>query len=229
MTGTKVVCAEGDCGSCTIFLGRPAGDKIDYRTACSCIQFLHQLDCTHIVTVEGLKYGDQLNPIQEAMVTCQGSQCGFCTPGFIVSMYAMFEAAAGPLRRADRCRRRAWGIFADARDMNRFSRGNSVESSQVRPLTQLYSDETMFAELRDRTGDSVRVEDGAKSFFKPATIEEACQFRRDNPGCTIISGGTDIGVQINKSICNPKVFLSLSGLTELRQIRVQDGAIIAGT
>src|SRR6267154_2201333 len=75
LVGTKVVCAEGDCGSCTIFLGRGENGKIIYRTACSCIQFLCQLDCTHIVTVEGLKYDGQLNPVQEAMVACQGSQC----------------------------------------------------------------------------------------------------------------------------------------------------------
>ncbi len=229
LTGTKVVCAEGDCGSCTVFLGRPGDDKIEYQTACSCIQFLCQLDCTHIVTIEGLKYEGQLNPIQNAMVTCQGSQCGFCTPGFVVAMYAMFEQPRGQYVAPSDVQKACVGNLCRCTGYEAILRaGNSVESSQVRPLTQLYSDETMFAELRDRTGDSVRVEDGAKSFLKPATIEEACQFRRDNPDCTIISGGTDIGVQINKSIRNPKVFLSLSGLTELRQIRVQDGAIIAG-
>ena len=91
LIGTKVVCAEGDCGSCSVFVGKPDGDRIVYKAVCSCIQFLYQLDCTHIVTVEGLKYDGQLNPIQEAMVTCQGSQCGFCTPGFIVSMCGMLE------------------------------------------------------------------------------------------------------------------------------------------
>src|SRR5437762_11346625 len=101
LTGTKVVCAEGDCGSCSIFLGRLSGDRkrIEYATVCSCIQFLYQLDCTHIVTVEGLKYDGVLNPVQEAMVRCQGSQCGFCTPGFIVAMCAMFATPRG--RRAD--------------------------------------------------------------------------------------------------------------------------------
>src|SRR5437868_1352185 len=91
LIGTKVVCAEGDCGSCSIFLGRPDGKQIAYKTVFSCIQFLYQLDCTHVVTIEGLKYDGQLNPVQEAMVKCQGSQCGFCTPGLVVSMCAMFE------------------------------------------------------------------------------------------------------------------------------------------
>src|SRR5690349_16086129 len=91
LIGTKVVCAEGDCGSCTVFVGRMQGDQLVYRTVTSCIQFLYQLDCTHIVTIEGLKYDGRLNPVQEAMVKCQGSQCGFCTPGIVVSMCAMFE------------------------------------------------------------------------------------------------------------------------------------------
>src|SRR5438552_12412026 len=91
LIGTKVVCAEGDCGSCTVFVGRFIQDRLQYKTVCSCIQFLYQLDCTHVVTIEGLKYDGMLNPVQEAMVKCQGSQCGFCTPGFVVSMCAMFE------------------------------------------------------------------------------------------------------------------------------------------
>src|SRR6476646_8601842 len=91
LIGTKVVCAEGDCGSCSVFLGRADRNRIAYKTVCSCIQFLYQLDCTHIVTIEGLKYDGKLNPVQEAMLKCQGSQCGFCTPGFVVSMCAMLE------------------------------------------------------------------------------------------------------------------------------------------
>ena len=96
LTGTKVVCAEGDCGSCIVFIGRPEKDQIAYRTAFSCIQFLYQLDCAHIVTVEGLKYEGQLNPVQESMVTCQGSQCGFCTPGFIVAAKALLDENLNP-------------------------------------------------------------------------------------------------------------------------------------
>src|SRR3954452_16129329 len=96
LIGTKVVCAEGDCGSCSVFLGKPRADRITYKTVCSCIQFLYQLDCTHIVTIEGLKYDGKLNPVQQALVQFQGTQCGFCTPGFVVSMCA--ELANRPSR-----------------------------------------------------------------------------------------------------------------------------------
>src|SRR3954462_5099335 len=78
LTGTKVVCAEGDCGSCSVLLGNVTSDgTIIYRAVTSCIQMLYQLDATHVVTIEGLKYDTKLNPVQEAMVKCQGTQCGF--------------------------------------------------------------------------------------------------------------------------------------------------------
>jgi len=182
LIGTKVVCAEGDCGSCTIFLGRPGTDGVQYRTACSCIQFLYQLDCTHIVTVEGLKYDGKLNPIQEAMVTCQGSQCGFCTPGFIVSMQAMFEdrtiakASTTDVQKAcvgNLCRCTGYEAIMYA--------GSSVEPTQVRRLSQLYSDQAINSELKAHTSESVAVRDGNKSFCKPSTIAEACAFRRITP------------------------------------------------
>ncbi|MGC4003273.1 MAG: 2Fe-2S iron-sulfur cluster-binding protein [Pirellulales bacterium] len=94
--GTKIVCAEGDCGSCTTLLGLPEGETIRYRPVCSCIQYLFQLDCAHIVTVEGLSYDGRLNPLQESMVRCQGSQCGFCTPGFVVSMCSLLDRETVP-------------------------------------------------------------------------------------------------------------------------------------
>ncbi len=89
LTGTKIVCAEGDCGSCTVLLGKPDKYSIRYQPICSCIQYLAQLDGTHIITIEGLHYDGALNPIQQSMIDCQGSQCGFCTPGFC--HIAMFD------------------------------------------------------------------------------------------------------------------------------------------
>lgn len=116
-TGTKVVCEEGDCGACSVvlgtiapedvFKGSPGGDTgsalasaISYCPINSCIQFMYQLDCTHIITIEGLKIDGQLNPVQNAMVDCHGSQCGYCTPGFVVAMCAMFDSKS-PLSEQD--------------------------------------------------------------------------------------------------------------------------------
>src|SRR4030095_8080074 len=90
-TGTKIVCEEGDCGACTVLVGRVESGNIAYKPINSCIQFMYQLDCTHIVTVEGLRADDELNAVQESMIKCHGAQCGYCTPGFVVAMCAMFE------------------------------------------------------------------------------------------------------------------------------------------
>src|SRR5271170_3181737 len=96
LTGTKVVCAEGDCGACAVLVGRvsPQGDCIQYASVNSCIQMMFQLDATHVVTIEGLKHGDELNPIQKAMVICHGAQCGYCTPGFVVSLCDLMQKSA---------------------------------------------------------------------------------------------------------------------------------------
>jgi xanthine dehydrogenase small subunit len=88
--GTKVVCAEGDCGACSVIIGRldgskdSSGQKLDYVPVNSCIQYLYQLDCSHLITVEGLKVEGQLNPVQQSMVDHNGAQCGYCTPGFVL-------------------------------------------------------------------------------------------------------------------------------------------------
>jgi xanthine dehydrogenase small subunit len=163
------------------------------------------------------------------MVTCQGSQCGFCTPGFIVSLCAMFEERQRTAAKPTDVQVACVGNLCRCTGYESIMRaGSSVEASQVRPLSELYSDARIPSDLRAHQRESVVVSDGAKSFCKPATIEEACRFRRDNPGCTIISGGTDIGVQLNKCLRDPKVFLALSGLDELRKVRVEHGAIVAG-
>src|SRR5438105_3772289 len=91
LVGTKVVCAEGDCGACTVLIGRPDGNRLRYETADSCIQFLYQLDCKHVVTVEGLQRDGMLHPVQQALVEHHGSQCGYCTPGFVMALAGIFE------------------------------------------------------------------------------------------------------------------------------------------
>jgi xanthine dehydrogenase small subunit len=101
LTGTKIVCSEGDCGSCTVLVGRPDGKQLRYRPIDSCIRWMFQLDGGHVVTVEGLSgkaesrradhlsENGNLTSVQRAMVECHGSQCGFCTPGFVMAMRRM--------------------------------------------------------------------------------------------------------------------------------------------
>jgi len=90
-TGTKEGCAEGGCGACTIVLGELKNQKLIYKSINSCISFLPIINGKHLILIENLTSNNKLHPIQEAMVKFHGSQCGFCTPGFVMSLFAMYK------------------------------------------------------------------------------------------------------------------------------------------
>ena len=99
LSGTKEGCGEGDCGACTVAVGRIVGGRLVYQPVNSCIQFLGMLDGAELVTVEDLATDGKLHPVQLAMVDFHGSQCGFCTPGFIMSLFTLYHAADVPATR----------------------------------------------------------------------------------------------------------------------------------
>jgi xanthine dehydrogenase small subunit len=220
--GTKVVCAEGDCGSCSVLLGRREEASFKYSAITSCIAFLYQLDGAHIVTVEGLAPRSELNPVQEAMVRCQGTQCGFCTPGFVVAMCAMFESEARV--DADALRYGLTGNLCRCTGYESIVRaGLEVDAKSLRKLEEIYPSAAMQIEE-----DDVLIDAGGKKFYRPTTIDQAVRFKAENPTCVPIAGGTDLGVQINKGIRNPDCVLCLGGIRALREIVLSDGVIEIG-
>jgi len=218
-TGTKTVCEEGDCGACTVLTRRSA--DVDYRPVNSCILNLAQLDGSSIVTVEGLRASAPpretvLHPVQTAMVQCHGAQCGYCTPGFVVAMAGMFES----------CDRVTEKQVRDGLT------GNLCRCTGYEPIIKaaLAVDGSASPKMRDRyptlpdADDSVTV----GNFAAPATLDEAIAFKRDHPGCTIVQGGTDVGVWVNKRNYAAPAMLSLSKIASLNEIREEDSAIVVG-
>ena len=121
LRGTKEGCAEGDCGACTVLVGRRSGGGLVYEPVNACIRLLPSVDLTHVVTVEHLAGADgALHPVQRAMVECHGSQCGFCTPGFVMSLYALWMRSPDPSE--ERSRRRCKATSAAAPATRRSSR-----------------------------------------------------------------------------------------------------------
>ncbi len=160
LVGTKIGCAEGDCGACSVLVGRPDGDGLSYRPVTSCLLALHQLDGSHVVTVEGLGSRGP-TPVQEAMVGHHASQCGFCTPGFVVALSAIFEEGLSPddeaLKRAltgNLCRCTGYLPILAA--------GRSVDRARVRPLSDLYPPGPIVEDFAALGGESILIEAGPR-------------------------------------------------------------------
>ncbi|HEY9686503.1 MAG TPA: FAD binding domain-containing protein [Coleofasciculaceae cyanobacterium] len=227
-TGTKVVCAEGDCGACTVLLGRLEGDSLVYQPVNSCIQYLYQLDCTHVITIEGLTEGGKLNPVQEAMVTCHGAQCGYCTPGMVVAMsgYFMTRQDSQPVESQEirdaltgnLCRCTGYEAILKA--------GCAVEPSEMPAFQQMYPQKGMIRAFRQHQAESVRLEAEGRVFYKPVSVEDAVRFKHEHPETTLISGGTDVSVFCNKRNFEPAILMSIANLPGLDTIE-RDGDTLA--
>jgi xanthine dehydrogenase small subunit len=211
LIGTKIVCAEGDCGSCAVLIGRPDGNLIRYSAVTSCIHILFQLDAAHVVTVEGLRDGRALNPIQQAMVSCQATQCGFCTPGFVIAMQDLMDDG-GPID-AGKVRRALTGNLCRCTGYDSIIRAAlATDRGALKSIDELYPPGEILS----------------RQFYKPSTIAQAAQFRIDHPNCSVIAGATDLGVLYNKRAAEISVALSLSGISSLRVARVEGDALYVG-
>ena len=221
LPGTKVVCAEGDCGSCTVLVGRTASAGVKYVAVCSCIQLVHQLDGAHVVTVEGLKDGDELNPLQQSMVACGGAQCGFCTPGFVVALQQLLDDRSTPCT-PDRIKRGLVGNLCRCTGYDAIVRAAcATDRSTLRSLDERYP-----IDLPDHS--PLTIDAGGRRVFKPTTLGDAVAYRAANPTCTVVSGATDVGVLFNKRVRDVPNALQLGGVTELRAITVEGDAIHGG-
>ena len=231
-TGTKEGCAEGDCGACTVVLARrddSAPGGVALRNVNACIQFLPTLDGQAVITVEDVQplNGGALHPCQQALVQCHGSQCGFCTPGFVMTLWHLYQQHEQAPSRTDLadalsgnlCRCTGYRPILDAgRQMFDAPHAPADLAPLAQALASLAADD-------DRTfvyeGPSLDAPGATQRFIAPATLGELAHWREALPQARLLAGSTDIGLWVNKHFRALDDILYLGRVRELQALTLE--------
>jgi xanthine dehydrogenase small subunit len=229
-TGTKECCATGDCGACTVVLGEidpteGTGKKLRYRSINACVTNLGALQGRQLITVEDLKHDGSLHAVQQVLVDHHGSQCGFCTPGIVMSLFAHYkshqdnnrttlaESLGGNLCRCTGYR----SIFDAARELYPRGRNDQFTASEDSTAGRLIA--------LDREFETVELNEGEKRYLAPRSLHALCELITQYPGATLVAGGTDLLPELNVSLTYPEITISTASVSEL--LRIEDlGTII---
>jgi len=231
LVGTKEGCAEGDCGACTVLVGRLIDGMLGYETINACIRLIGSLDGTHVATIEHLSRPDGgLSPVQQAMVDCHGSQCGFCTPGIVASLHALWLSDPEP------------GV----NDIERALQGNLCRCTGYEPIVKAALqaaatipdlDNDRLVAGRSADGDALaRFADGARieithprgQTLVPADVDDLAALFEANPEATLVAGSTDVGLWVTKRMQAIAPAIHIGGLAGLQLIEADDAGIRLG-
>jgi len=231
LTGTKEGCAEGDCGACTVLVGRLDNGILTYESVNACIRFVGSLDATHVVTVEHLNRPDgALSAVQQAMVDNHGSQCGFCTPGIVASLHGLWLSEPEPTEA----------------DIERALQGNLCRCTGYEPIVKaaVAAAKTIPTEDNDRLvaaygatiaaltgfadGARVTVESERGTTFLPADVDDLAQLYEAHPEATIVAGSTDVGLWVTKHMREIAPVIFIGHLEGLKQISLDETGVTLG-
>jgi len=226
-TGTKEGCAEGGCGACTIVLGELKKGRIIYKAINACIAFIPTLAGKQLVLVEDLVSDDgSLHPVQEAMVNYHGSQCGFCTPGFVMSLFAMYknysffednvikDSISGNLCRCTGYR----PIIDAAKSLNKISKFDFFKKNQQRFISL----------LKKIKHENIVISNKNKKYFAPSNVNELIKTLKQYPNSKLLSGGTDVSLVVTKERKDLDSLIYMNSIDELNYIRKNDNYIEVG-
>jgi xanthine dehydrogenase small subunit len=225
--GTKEGCGEGDCGACTVALGSLKDGKLVYEPVNACILLLGQVDGKELVIVDDLADHGKLHPIQQALVDHHGSQCGFCTPGFVMSLFPLYQSSVAPDRK----------VIVDQ------LAGNLCRCTGYRPIVEAAlaactgNPDDAWAEAQNEIaqtlagfddGSDLVIGDDTEFFAAPASDETLARLTKKHPDAVILSGSTDVGLWVTKQLRVLRKIIFLGRMRSLKTIAETADAVTIG-